>query len=42
MAQVASTIRVQRQSPLFAVHLSLLGSFAGLVGYLAVVCHHMH
>jgi hypothetical protein len=42
MALVAPTVRVQKTSPLFAVHLSLLGSFVSLVGYLAVVCHHAH
>jgi hypothetical protein len=24
------------------IHLSLLGAFLGLVGYLAVVCQHVH
>jgi hypothetical protein len=24
------------------IHLSLLGGFLGLVGYLAIVCHHVH
>ncbi|WP_415283736.1 hypothetical protein [Candidatus Nitrososphaera sp. FF02] len=42
MAQAASAVRVQKTSPVFAVHLSLLGSFVSLVGYLAVVCHHVH
>jgi len=26
----------------FFIHLSLLGAFLSLVGYLAVVCHHVH
>lgn len=26
----------------FAAHLSMLGAFAGLVGYLAIACHHVH
>lgn len=26
----------------FFVHASLLGGFIGLVGYLTVVCHHVH
>ena len=26
----------------FFIHLSLLGGFLGLVGYLVIVCHHMH
>lgn len=26
----------------FFIHLSLLGCFLGLVGYLVIVCHHMH
>jgi len=25
----------------FAAHLSMLGAFAGLVGYLAIACHHV-
>jgi hypothetical protein len=29
-------------NPDFIIHISLLGGFIGLVGYLAVVCHHMH
>jgi hypothetical protein len=28
--------------PDFFIHLSLLGGFLGLVGYLAIVCHHVH
>jgi hypothetical protein len=28
--------------PGFFIHLSLLGGFVGLVGYLAIVCHHVH
>jgi len=26
----------------FFLHLSLLGAFIGLLGYLAIVCHHLH
>ena len=26
----------------FFIHLSLLGGFLGLVGYLVIVCHHVH
>jgi hypothetical protein len=26
----------------FFIHLSLLGGYLGLVGYLVIVCHHMH
>lgn len=26
----------------FFIHVSLLGGFLGLIGYLAVVCHHGH
>jgi hypothetical protein len=26
----------------FFIHLSLLGGFLGLVGYLGFVCHHVH
>jgi hypothetical protein len=29
-----------RQADIF-IHVSLLGGFVGLVGYLAVVCHHV-
>ncbi|HKZ61002.1 MAG TPA: hypothetical protein VJZ68_01115 [Nitrososphaera sp.] len=30
------------ENPGFFVHVSLLGGFIGLVGYLAAVCHHVH
>jgi len=26
----------------FFIHAALLGGFVGLVGYLAVACHHLH
>jgi hypothetical protein len=26
----------------FFIHLSLLGGFLALLGYLAIVCHHVH
>lgn len=44
MAQAVSTIPVKKgiQKGLFAVHLSLLGSFVSLVGYLGANCHHIH
>lgn len=48
MAQVPTTARrVQKSNNnnnnlLFGVHLSMLGSFVGLVGYLGMMCHHMH
>lgn len=45
MAQVPTTKRVQEKKTthnyLFAVHLSMLGGFVGLVGYLGMTCHHM-
>jgi hypothetical protein len=45
--QVSRTVSKQRKSafagnPGFFIHVSLLGGFVGLVGYLAVVCHHLH
>jgi hypothetical protein len=47
MAQASTTARrVQKSNNsnnlLFGVHLSMLGSFVGLVGYLGMMCHHMH
>jgi hypothetical protein len=44
MAQAASVVNVakSRSRLMFAVHLSLPLAFVGLVGYLAVACHHMH
>ena len=42
MVQAASAVRVQKTRRVFAVYLSLPGSFVSLVGYLAVVCHHVH
>ncbi|MEW6604012.1 MAG: hypothetical protein AB1351_04905 [Thermoproteota archaeon] len=45
--QVSTTVQKQKRSafagnPVFVVHASLLGGFVGLVGYLALVCHHIH
>ncbi|AIC14822.1 hypothetical protein [Nitrososphaera viennensis] len=43
MAQVPATARrVQKSNLLFGVHLFMLGSFVSLVGYLGVMCHHLH
>ena len=43
MAQIVSTLPVNTDRLLsFAVHASLLGSFVALVGYIAVICHHVH
>ncbi len=43
MAQIVSTLPVNTDRLLsFAVHSSLLGSFVALVGYIAVICHHVH
>jgi hypothetical protein len=28
--------------PNFLIHLSLLGGFVGLVGFIAIMCHHVH
>lgn len=43
MAQAVSTLPVKAgiQKLSFAVHLSLLGSFASLVTYLGINCHHI-
>ncbi|MCI0564423.1 MAG: hypothetical protein MN733_38620 [Nitrososphaera sp.] len=43
----ASAIAVQLKRSLadkaaFAAHISMLGTFVTLVGFLAVVCHHAH
>jgi hypothetical protein len=45
--QVSIPAYKQRKFPLaekkdFFIHLSLLGGFLGLVGYLVIVCHHVH
>jgi len=45
--QASTTVSKQKKSAFagklgFIVHASLLGGFIGLVGYLAVVCLHMH
>ncbi|MGI0020516.1 MAG: hypothetical protein ACREAY_08595 [Nitrososphaera sp.] len=42
MAQVVSTLPVNASRLSFAVHASLLGSFIALVGFIAVICHHVH
>ena len=44
MTQALTTVTEKSMSNRmsFAVHTSLLGSFVSLVGYLAVVCHHVH
>ncbi|MEO9294674.1 MAG: hypothetical protein ABI347_03645 [Nitrososphaera sp.] len=43
MAQTVSTLPVKAgiQKLSFAVYLSLLGSFASLVAYLGMNCHHL-
>ncbi|HXV45990.1 MAG TPA: hypothetical protein VD736_04890 [Nitrososphaera sp.] len=45
--QVSKAVSKQRKSALasnpgFITRASLLGGFVGLVGYLAVACHHLH
>jgi hypothetical protein len=45
--QVSTTVLKQKKSafagnPVFFIHVSLLGGFIGLVGYLAAVCQHIH
>jgi hypothetical protein len=45
--QVSKAVPKQKKSALagnpgFFIHASLLGGFVGLVGYLGVVCHHLH
>ena len=46
LVQTLVEIQQRKKCPtdyvLFGVHLTMLGAFATIIGYLALACHHLH